>query len=94
MVRVEELYDAAERAGLLTPVVVGTTTVHCAFRAPDETVLEGLALARDFEIEYAASRLALAPGDVVTIVGQSYRVREVSAFGDGRECRAKLARLP
>nr|WP_240097654.1 hypothetical protein [Thermomonas flagellata] len=94
MVRVEDLYDAAERAGLLTPVVVGTTTVHCAFRAPDETVLEGLALARDFEIEYAASRLALAPGDVVTIVGQSYRVREVSAFGDGRECRAKLARLP
>ncbi|WP_425608286.1 head-tail joining protein [Thermomonas flagellata] len=90
----EDLYDAAERAGLLTPVVVGTTTVHCAFRAPDETVLEGLALARDFEIEYAASRLALAPGDVVTIVGQSYRVREVSAFGDGRECRAKLARLP
>ncbi|WP_172601804.1 head-tail joining protein [Sulfuricystis thermophila] len=94
MVRVEDLYDAAERAGLLTPVVVGTTTVHCAFRAPDETVLEGLALARDFEIEYAASRLALAPGDVVTIVGQSYRVREVSAFGDGRECRARLARLP
>ncbi|PPE66587.1 head-tail joining protein [Caldimonas caldifontis] len=94
MVRVEDLYDAAERAGLLTPVVVGAATVHCAFRAPDETVLDGLALARDFEIEYAASRLALAPGDVVTIAGESYRVREVSAFGDGRECRAQLARLP
>lgn len=42
MVRVEDLYDAAERAGLLTPVVVGAATVHCAFRAPDETVLDGL----------------------------------------------------
>jgi hypothetical protein len=94
MVRVEDLYDAAERAGLLTPVVVGTTTVHCAFRAPDETVLDGLALARDFELEYAASRAHLTPGDVVTIAGESYRVREVRAFGDGRECRARLARLP
>ncbi|WP_028770783.1 head-tail joining protein [Silanimonas lenta] len=94
MVRVEDLYDAAERAGLLTPVVVGAVTVHCAFRAPDETVLDGLALARDFELEYASSRLALAPGDVVTIAGESYRVREVGAFGDGRECRARLARLP
>ena len=92
--RVEDLYDAAERAGLLTPVVVGTTTVHCAFRAPDETVLDGLALARDFELEYAASRAHLTPGDVVTIAGESYRVREVRAFGDGRECRARLARLP
>jgi hypothetical protein len=94
MVRVEDLYDAAERAGLLTPVVVGTTTVHCAFRAPDETVLDGLALARDFELEYAASRAHLTPGDVVTIAGKSYRVREVRALGDGRECRARLARLP
>lgn len=94
MVRVEDLYDAAERAGLLTPVVVGTTTVHCAFRAPDETVLDGLALARDFELEYAALRAHLTPGDVVTIAGESYRVREVRAFGDGRECRARLARLP
>ena len=42
MARVEDLYDAAERAGLLTPVVVGTATVYCAFRAPDETVLDGL----------------------------------------------------
>lgn len=94
MVRVEDLYDAAERAGLLTPVAVGAATVHCAFRAPDETVLDGLALARDFELEYAASRAHLTPGDVVTIAGESYRVREVRAFGDGRECRARLARLP
>nr|WP_232019130.1 hypothetical protein [Sulfuritortus calidifontis] len=68
--------------------------MHCAFRAPDETVLDGLALARDFELEYAASRIHLALGDVVTIAGESYRVREVRALGDGRECRARLARLP
>ena len=93
MVRVEDLYDAAERAGLLTPVVVGAATVHCAFRAPDETVLDGLALSRDYEIEFPTERLLLSVGDTVEIAGQSYRVREVIALRDGKECRARLARL-
>ena len=93
MVRVEDLYDAAERAGLLTPVVVGTTTVHCAFRAPDETVLEGLALSRDHQIDYPAAWLTLAVGDTVEVAGNTYQVREVRAIGDGTECRAWLTRL-
>ncbi|MEW5837164.1 MAG: hypothetical protein AB1832_19060 [Pseudomonadota bacterium] len=93
MVRVEDLYDAAERAGLLTPVVVGTATVHCAFRAPDETVLDGLALARDYQIDYPASWLTLAAGDTVDVAGHTYEVREVRAIGDGTERRASLSRL-
>ena len=93
MVGVADLYDAAARAGLLTPVKVGTLIVECGFRAPDETVLDGLALSRDYEIEYPAARIALAAGDTVEIAGQPYRVREVIALRDGNECRARLARL-
>ena len=93
MVGVADLYDAAARAGLLTPVKVGTLIVECGFRAPDETVLDGLALSRDYEIEFPTGRLLLVVGDTVEIAGQSYRVREVIALGDGNECRARLARL-
>jgi hypothetical protein len=94
MVAVADLYDAAARAGLLTAVKVGTLIVECGFRAPDETVLDGLALSRDYEIEFPIERLLLAVGDTVEIAGQLYRVREVIALRDGNECRAKLARLP
>ena len=49
---VADLYDAAARCGLLTPVKVGTgaaaVTVQAAFRAPDNSVLDGLALSRDY----------------------------------------------
>lgn len=93
MVRVEDLYRAADRAGLLTPVVVGATAVHCAFRAPDETVLDGLALSRDYQIDYPASWLTLAVGDTVEVAGRSYQVRDVRAIGDGTERRALLSQL-
>lgn len=93
MVHVEDLYRAADRAGLLTPVTVGATTVPCAFRAADETVLDGLALSRDHQIDYPASWLTLCVGDTVDIAGDSYQVRDVRAIGDGSECRAWLSRL-
>jgi hypothetical protein len=93
MVSVADLYDAAARAGLLTPVKVGALIVECGFRAPDETVLDGLALSRDYEIEFPTGRLLLSTGDTVEIAGQPYRVREVIALRDGNECRARLARL-
>lgn len=93
MVAITDLYDAADRAGLLAPVTVGAVTVACSFRAPDESVLDGLALSRDYAIEYPSARLQLTTGDVVEILGESYRVREVQALRDGSECRATLARL-
>lgn len=93
MVGVADLYDAAARAGLLTPVKAGTRIVECSFRAPDDTVLDGLALSRDYEIEYPTAWLSLAAGDTVEIAGQPYRVREVIALRDGNECRARLALL-
>jgi hypothetical protein len=92
MISVADLYDAAASAGLLMPVKVGAVTVQVAFRAPDETVLDGLALSRDYEIEYPTARLALAVGDAVEIGGETYRVREVRQVRDGSESVAKLAR--
>jgi len=86
-------YEAAQRAGMLTPVTVGSTTVHCAFRAPDETVLDGFALSRDYQLDYPASWLTLAPSDTVGIGNASYQVRDVRAIGDGSERRADLSLL-
>ena len=90
---VTDLYEAADRSGLLTPVTVGLVTVQCAFRAPDETVLDGLALSRDYHIEYPTVWLTLAIGDLVEIEGQSYRVREVRQIRDGSESVASLSKL-
>lgn len=92
MVRVEDLYDAAARAGMLTHARIGAVAVQVSFRAPDETVLDGLALSRDYEIEYPTAWLALAAGDTVEVGGVTYRVREVRQVRDGSESVAKLAR--
>jgi hypothetical protein len=91
---VADLYAAAAHSGLLTPVKVGTVTVQCAFRAPDEDVLGGLMLSRDYTIEYPAAEIVLQAGEVVEIAGVAYRVREVRAMRDGSECRATLAQSP
>lgn len=73
------LYEAARNAGLLTQVFFAGVTVHCAFRAPDETVLDGFALSRDYQIDYPAAWLTLAAGDTVEVAGNSYQVRDVRA---------------
>ena len=97
---IERLYAAAARAGLLKEAIWAPTegaepqTVAVDFRAPDETVLDGLGLSTDYSIRYPASLLAgLASGAIVTVEGQAYRVREVRAVGDGSEKRATLTRL-
>ena len=87
------LYEASRNAGLLTPVIFAGVTVHCAFRAPDETVLDGFALSRDYQIDYPAAWLTLAVGDTVEVAGNSYQVRDVRAIGDGTERRASLSQL-
>ena len=91
------LYEAARNAGLLTAVTVagspGGQTVYCGFRAPDETVLDGFALSRDYQLDYPAAWLTLAVGDTMEIAGASYQVREVRAIGDGSERRAFLSQF-
>ena len=100
MAFVDFLYEAAERAGLLKELVWNPSngsefeSAKVDFRAPDETVLDGLALSTDYAIHYQASVLVgLASGETLTVDGQTYRVREIRALGDGSEKRATLSRL-
>ena len=100
MAFVDFLYEAAERAGLLKQAVWipsdGTDSVaaNVDFRAADETVLDGLALSTDYAIHYPSSVLVgLASGEIFTIDGKTYRVREVRSLGDGSEKRATLTRI-
>jgi hypothetical protein len=87
-------YDAAASAGMLTEVIVAGEPVMCDFRAPDESVLDGLVLSTDYAIRYPASHLpSLAAGESVVIAGDSYQVREVRALADGSERRATLTKL-
>lgn len=97
---IERLYAAAARAGLLKEARwfpaegAEPQTAFVDFRAPDETVLDGLGLSTDYGIRYPASALAgLASGETLTIEGQAYRVREVRAVGDGSEKRATLTKV-
>lgn len=87
------LYEAARNAGLLSAVTVAGTTVHCAFRAPDESVLDGFALSRDYQIDFPAAWLTLVSGQTLEIAGSTYEVRDVRAMGDGAERRAWLCKL-
>lgn len=89
--RLEDFYEAARGAGLLTAVSTPSGIFFCAFRAPDETVLDGLALSRDYQIDYPAAWLTLAVGDELEINGETYQVRDVRAIGDGTERRATLS---
>lgn len=89
--QVEHFYNAAQAAGLLTPVTTTTGTVYCAFRAADETVLDGLALSREYQLDYPASWLTLAAGDIVVVNDIRYQVRDIRAIGDGTERRASLS---
>lgn len=94
MVSVELFYAAADSAGLLTAALFGTTQVMVDLRAPDEDVLSGMGVSRDYSIRYPLTWMAdLVAGSTLAIAGQTYRVREVTAIGDGSECRATLARL-
>lgn len=94
MLSVEFLYAAAANAGMLNTVLIGSTEVMVDFRAPDEDVLSGLGVSRDYSIRYPLSWLpSLAVGNNLDIAGQSYRVREITAVGDGSECRASLSKL-
>ena len=78
---------------LVLKAEVGGLRVWVDFRAPDEAVLEGLALSADYTLRFPASALpTLAVGEIVTVRGASYRVRDLRAIGDGSERRAALTR--
>ena len=94
MLSVEFLYAAAANAGLLKAASIGGTQVMVDFRAADEDVLGGMGVSRDYAIRYPLAWLpALGTGSTLDIGGNTYRVREVLAMGDGSEMRAHLTQL-
>ena len=61
---------------------------------PDVVLLDGLVLSHQYTMTYPAAWLPeLGAGSGVDIGGQSYRVREITAVGDGSEQRATLTRV-
>ena len=97
---IESIYASAASAGLLKEVVwiidqaTSPMLAQVGFRAPDENLLDGLAMGRDYTITYPASSLAgLKARARLSVDGQTYEVREVRAVGDGSECRATLTLL-
>ena len=94
MLSVEFLYAAAANAGMLKTALFGSTEVMVDFRAPDEDVLGGMGVSRDYTIRYPLSWLPqLVAGSDLEVAGQTYRVREITAIGDGSEIRATLTHL-
>ena len=94
MLRIEDFYAAAQRAGLLASAQIAGQTIVVEFRSPDESVLDGLALSADYSIRFPASTLpSPSVGQVLTIGEHSYQVRDVRGIGDGSERRALLSRL-
>jgi hypothetical protein len=94
MVNAEFLYLAAANAGLLTPARIGNREVLVDFRAPDEEVLGGLGLSRNYTMRYPRSWWPdLAPGSELDIAGQSYRVLEIRQMPDASEVQASLTKL-
>lgn len=91
---IEAIYAAAHRAGLLVEARIGGETLAVGFSAPDETVLDGLALSTDYTMRYPATRLPdLAAGDAVVIGLHAYQVRTIRSVGDGSEQLASLTRV-
>lgn len=98
-IHIEALYAAAARAGMLKrctrKLADGTVqTADVGFARPDETLLDGLAVAPDVVMTFAASSLpGLKTGDLLVIESQPYQVRDLRVLGDGSEVRAQLTRL-
>lgn len=97
---VEQVYAAALSAGLLRdcrwqPADGSPSQTHpVGFTAPDDTVLDGLAINTDYAMTYPASVfVGLATRELVDIDGVIYQVRDVRAIGDGTERRASLSQL-
>ena len=100
MDRLQRLYGAAARAGLLKDCTWRPTDGRPAeiypvgFAAPDTLRLDGLTLSTDYEMTYPQSLFeGLAAREVVEIAGAAFQVREIRALGDGSERRATLTRL-
>jgi hypothetical protein len=98
-IHIEALYAAAARAGMLKHCTRkladgALQAADVGFARPDETLLDGLTVAPDVVITFAASSLpGLKAGELLNIEGQHFQVRDLRVLGDGSEVRAQITRL-
>lgn len=73
------------------PLTWGQVTAEVILDAPDEEIIDGRVVSREYAITYeAADLVGLAGGASVTVDGTAYTVREVTALDDGKIMRATL----
>lgn len=90
---VEEIYAAAEAAGLLITVTVNGQPVAMDFCAPGEGIFGGMVESTDYSVRYPTSWATLRQGEIVSIGTDNYKVRDAVAIGNGDEMRATLGKL-
>jgi hypothetical protein len=97
---IEQIYESATNAGLLTECLwypsngAPSQRHQVGFAAPDESLIDGLTLSTDYVMTYPVTAFGgLAAREVVEISGTAFQVRDIRSLSDGSEIRAKLTRL-
>ncbi len=87
----EDLGAFFSQADFAVALVWGAETANVILDAPDEQFIDGRVLSREYAITYeSADLVGLTGGQTVTVDGNAYTVREVTALDDGKIMRATL----
>ncbi len=91
-----QIYQAAARAGLLTPVrwISGrnNTALNVEWRETDESMLHDLVVGTAITMTGPTVELTgIKQGDLIMVGRQQFKVRDVRQIHDGSETRATLS---
>ena len=87
----EDLGAFFSETDFAVPLIWGQVTAEVILDAPDEEIIDGRVVSREYAITYRAAQLVgLTGGQAVTVDGVAYTVREVKALDDGKIMRATL----
>ncbi len=87
----EDLVAFFSEADFALPATYGAQTASVILDQPDEQILSGAVLSREYAITYRSTQLTgLKSDDAITVDGVAYTVREVLALGDGKIMLATL----
>lgn len=87
----EDLGAFFSQADFAVALTWGAVTADVILDAPDEQIIDGRVLSREYAILYeSADLVGLAGGATVIVDGNAYTVREVTALDDGKIMRATL----
>lgn len=96
---IEQIYQAAARAGLLKSVwwisrTQSSKTLFVEWRESDDTMLHNMVVGTDITMTAPSVDLAgLQQGDRIVMGRREFNVRDIRLLHDGSETRATLASL-